>query len=558
MIPLAADDKGNILGYDGQQWRAPDDVAQNKDGQKAYRFGDQWEIEPKAPEAERSLGTRAALAGSYLGKGLNEGLNPLNLLGALSSVGDFALKGIVPGLAISQAQEKMAGQKPTPTPLAGVSDWAYRNAPETAPMRAIGPAVDWAAEKILGAKPKLTAAEAVQPEAVAKAHGTTISPSMKAFGSGLEILGNMLPLSGLGGAKAFGPNIMGAATSGLGGALGEYAAGDVGKMVGSLGAPLALGATQMLMTRRPKPPITTLEQMDAEASAAFDAFKKNKAAVTTESFGKFKAEVEKALKAEPVLEAELQPKTLAIFRAIEKKAADTSVDGITMGNLWGIRRAINKAIPGAVRAGNDDDVRLLMMMKDKWTGYVSGLKQGRDALPLFGNVEHAAADLKEGIAKYARKSQAEEIQGLIDKAILEGPQRYVGPNIDKALRTKFNRIANNPDELRKFKPDIQQLIVKVATGTPLRNAVRYLGKFSPSGVIPGMGLGAFSMANPVVGIPLAATTFGAGKVANRMALKQAQEVVHSILRGYAPPKLPPPPFSTTANRGLLAGLIGNR
>ena len=45
-FPLAQDDKGNVVGFDGERWRQPDDIAVNDKGQRAFRFGQSWQVEP--------------------------------------------------------------------------------------------------------------------------------------------------------------------------------------------------------------------------------------------------------------------------------------------------------------------------------------------------------------------------------------------------------------------------------------------------------------------------------------------------------------------------------
>ena len=59
-IPLAINDKGDVLGWDGEKWRAPDGTAVTTAGRKAYRFGIVWQIAPSEPSVTWAL--RAILA----------------------------------------------------------------------------------------------------------------------------------------------------------------------------------------------------------------------------------------------------------------------------------------------------------------------------------------------------------------------------------------------------------------------------------------------------------------------------------------------------------------
>lgn len=84
-IPLAQDDKGNVIGFDGERWRAPDDIAKDASGKRAFRFGQTWQIEPDkaqrnvapaATPAEDEFGNTAAIAAAGAAKGLRSGLDP--------------------------------------------------------------------------------------------------------------------------------------------------------------------------------------------------------------------------------------------------------------------------------------------------------------------------------------------------------------------------------------------------------------------------------------------------------------------------------------------------
>ena len=126
-------------------------------------------------------------------------------------------------------------------------------------------------------------------------------------------------------------------------------------------------------------------------------------------------------------------------------------------------------------------------MKNRLDEYAGGLTNRTDAL--HGNVEEAAASMREGLDLYARGMAARTADELTRRAENRNSS-YVLPNMDRATRTIFGQAINNPRTLSRLEgtsPGITEALTEAAQGGNLRNIEAYIGRYSPAGVIPMAG-----------------------------------------------------------------------
>ena len=111
-------------------------------------------------------------------------------------------------------------------------------------------------------------------------------------------------------------------------------------------------------------------------------------------------------------------------------------------------------------------------------------------------------------------------------ARLESPGTFSGAGVENALRREFKKLAKSND-FRLFNKEEQQAILGVVNGGPVSNAMRFLGKFAPTGVVSGAlgpALGSsigFGAAGPI-GLAGAAVIPSIG-IAGRVAATKATE-----------------------------------
>lgn len=277
---------------------------------------------------------------------------------------------------------------------------------------------------------------------------------------------------------------------------------------------------------------------------AKDAYKRASDAGITlapDSFASFQKKLSDTLGSEGI-DPTLHPSATAALKRVVGTEGPVSLDQL---------ETLRKIAKDAQASTAPADRRMGSIMVDQIDDYVDTLK---DSDVVTGNPEQAAA-LKEARNLYSRKMKAEEIDTLIKRAELSAPN-FSGSGMENALRTEFRGLAKNEKKMRRFSPEEQEAIKKVAVGGNVENALRMLGRFAPTGVVStaiSSGLG-FMTGGPAgaAGLPAlgAASRYGATKMTMRNA-RLAEELMR---RG---PKNSPDPRELAKLRGLGAALMRN-
>lgn len=184
---------------------------------------------------------------------------------------------------------------------------------------------------------------------------------------------------------------------------------------------------------------------------------------------------------------------------------------------------LRKVIKGAAASKEPDERRIAQVMVGKLDDFVTnaspkeiiaGDKKGVDALAQARNL-------------WAKSSKSDVIENLMDRADLKS-SFYTGSGKENAIRAEFRGLALNKDKMRLFTKEEQDAIKEVVNGTNVSNALRYLGKLAPTGVVSGAGssgLGyavggeAGALAVPAIGY---AARMGATHLTGQAAKKAAE------------------------------------
>lgn len=267
----------------------------------------------------------------------------------------------------------------------------------------------------------------------------------------------------------------------------------------------------------------TKEQLKAAAEAAYKRAKESGVVVKPESFGVLKERIATDLRNEGI-DPTLHPDATAAF----KRVMDS--DGaLTLQELETLRR-IAKDAEGSIKPA---DQRLAGRIVDEIDDYIDVLDE-RDVLA--GDTAKAAA-LKEARNLYSRRTKAEELDKLVERAELSAPN-FSASGMENALRTEFRALAKNDRRIRRFTKEEQEAIERVAKGGSVENVLRMLGKFAPTGVVSGVLSGGAGMmlAGPTgLALPLAGAAARYG--ATRMTKRNAALANELVRRG--------PPSTTT-------------
>lgn len=507
-IPIVRNDKGDVLGWDGKEWRAPDSVAQHPSGRKAYLFGQQWQVDPEQSETLNTLAT----TGAGVIKGASEAMNPALLGSNLATLGQGVLRSI-PGMApIANMTRGAAGD---------ISKGLREAAPRTqgADIALRMPGVSNLADAMKGAGVDMAAAPRT-PEAV----GAEMTPLRRALANVGEGVGGALPFAGMGVAQTLGYG----ALSGAGAAAGEEVGGSTGKLVGALAAPIIgarVGASRAAKAYNRPPSESDLLRQSK------DAYRRSEEAgaiFTGEGLRGLQRDV-KSLLAEERFRRSLHPATNAAYREL---ASDARRGHITFEGMEGLRKTIGRYM-GA--AANKDDRRLLYALRDKVDDFVQSPPSGS---VLMGDSGKAADAILEARSAYSKASKSADIENLLKKAELRAGPNYAAAGLEHAIRKEFQKLALNDKAIRRYTPGEQKAIGDVAFGGGMDNFLRWAGKFSPKGALTGMAHGANIAMNPIVGLPLAGATMLARSLATQSTMKNARLVQEMMRRGGPPESAP--------------------
>lgn len=214
-----------------------------------------------------------------------------------------------------------------------------------------------------------------------------------------------------------------------------------------------------------------------------------------------------------------QPKSFETFRIL-LKARDAGDRGLRI-NLKDVEQL--RQIAGAVLKDQDaNERRVSHMIVDGIDDFMGNLK-GSDITGLNSGSARQAVDLIRNARElWSRKSKAEILQKAFERATNRTSANYTSAGMQTALRQEFKAIAQNDRAMRRFNKAERAAIMKVVRGGKLENALRFIGKFAPTGYLTGAGTVGVGLANPAVGAAGAAGTLAARHAAARMAIKNAR------------------------------------
>lgn len=157
--------------------------------------------------------------------------------------------------------------------------------------------------------------------------------------------------------------------------------------------------------------------------------------------------------------------------------------------------------------------------------------------------------------------KSETLQDALDTARLRAASTGSGGNIDNAIRQELRKIIQSPKKAMGFtKDELAQMESIVTGGGKLQDALRLVGKLSPSGngLMAALGLGA------TVTNPLMAAAPAAGLVAKTLSDRATQGAVKDLTGAVRTGGLPPiprrgaSPLEPKASTTLLEQNFGNR
>lgn len=213
----------------------------------------------------------------------------------------------------------------------------------------------------------------------------------------------------------------------------------------------------------------------------------------------------------------LAPKTFNALKEMQgagNAAAGAAASGATpltnLADIDGMRRVLGHAAGDFTNPTEQYAANRAIQALDKYVGSVP------TSDIISGDPAAAQKVLESARGNYAAAKRAELIESQQEKAERQAGVTGAGANINNALRQKMNQILNNKSMQRGFSDDELDQINQIATGTPIGNLARKIGKLAPTGVVSG-ALGLDIGSTLLTGVPLGATIPAlAGSVAKKV------------------------------------------
>jgi hypothetical protein len=335
-----------------------------------------------------------------------------------------------------------------------------------------------------------------------------------------------LALPGMGAKTALGAAGEGAA---LGGAYG-FGSGEgtfadraynalPSAVAGGVAGGVLRGAANALETRAARKMIPTTEDLRALADKGYQAADAAGVIVRPEGMRKLATETVGDL-TNMGYHPQLQPRIGAVLGEMER-----------LGNTNTTYKGLDtlRKIAGQVASSNDPAEKAMA------SRIISRLDDYMTNLPaddvIMGDAAAASASIRQGRDNWARMRRAEMVDTAKVKAERRAASSGTGGNLDNTLRQNVRSILDNPKRSRGMMPEEIAMAEKVVRGTPVQDALRLVGRLSPTtgGLSAMMNVGAAAY-NPALAIPGAVGT-GAKALADHMTVRNVQRLSEMMRSG---------------------------
>jgi hypothetical protein len=201
-------------------------------------------------------------------------------------------------------------------------------------------------------------------------------------------------------------------------------------------------------------------------------------------------------------------------------------------------QSLRKMIATIQKSNEPEERRFASMLKGDFDYYMANLPEQKIA----GGTKEALDKWKEARDTYAQLSKGDIFEAMLEKA---KTQRNVltQSGEENALFRELRKLAENPKRMRLFSKAEQEEIKKAAEGGNVQNAMRFLGRFTPTGPVSGIFAGGALLAHPAVAIPFEAASMLSRAGATKIRKDDVKQLAAMMRAGYKPEMVANPRFS---------------
>lgn len=212
-------------------------------------------------------------------------------------------------------------------------------------------------------------------------------------------------------------------------------------------------------------------------------------------------------------------------------------------------QSLRKMIATIQRSNEPEERRFATMLKGDFDYYMANLPEQR----LAGGSKEALDKWKEARDTYAQLSKGDIFQDMLEKAKTQ-KNVLTQSGEENALFKELRKLAENPKRMRMFTQAEQAEIKRAAEGGNVQNAMRFLGRFTPTGPVSGMFAGGAILAHPAVALPFEAASMISRAGATKIRKDDVNRLAAMMRAGYKPEMIANPRY-TQEQRDLAKLLI---
>jgi hypothetical protein len=284
-----------------------------------------------------------------------------------------------------------------------------------------------------------------------------------------------------------------------------------------------------------------LENVRATRETAYDTVGKTGVLIDDSSFRKNMFDITNDLRKEGFTPT--NPKFQGIAAAIEELQTNTMPKDIVE------LQAMRKVITESADPRDPSQYRMMAIIRDKFDDYLDNVSSSEI---LTGDTEGLQA-WRTARGLFNRERKAEVFQDMLTNAPIQ-KGAFSQSGMENYLYNELKKLSRNKNKMRVFNKTEQESIRDAAQGSGLQNALKFVGRFAPTGPVSAIPTGLVAMADPMTAAGVAGTAMGARSLAEQMRVGDIQRLIDQVASGRAQPS----PFAlmpTTLSRGLLSTQI---
>jgi hypothetical protein len=283
------------------------------------------------------------------------------------------------------------------------------------------------------------------------------------------------------------------------------------------------------------------EVMEKNIASAYNIMNKSNIVISDVGFqNSFVSGLEKELRASGY--SPTNPKTSGIAPLLEDlKNNDIVKDA---NEIQAIRQRITASADPQVPA----EYKLMKIVRDRFDEYLANLPDSDVVAGKKGDLLawKSARDL------FNKQSKANIFTSILENAPVSKGQ-FSQSGMENYLYNELKKLSRDDKKLRLFSSGEQKAIKDAAAGSGLQNALKFIGRFAPTGPVAAIPTGLVGVATLD---PTLTSAIGLGTLASRYGAEQLrigsiQRIIDQILTGQTQPS-PTLNVPATAMRGLLS------